>query len=1145
MASLGAVQAVLEIDAKSAIASLDSLGKTSEKAAGALGELGKKQSEASRGFLSFDEKLHKASGTFERVFGNLSKAPEAIKQFNSELAKIGLGKIKAEELFDWSKNGIPADKSRVIFDGLRNEYARTIKAMLDDNRLVSWLPEKVKTGMAQAVAVFDLYRGKFRKGTALFDFANMGNATADIGAAAGRFAVLTKAVQGFGAIAGGLVGTLALIGTTAISAVGGVSALWGAFRAGKNAIKEAESYESALRRNTVQAEGQQNGFSRSDYDNVARDFSKFANVTRTDALEVAKSLTMVGNIGQSFGAKIRKGTEIGKEAITDLDKATKMVVDFTALQGGDFRSGADLKKYADNLRIAFSSWENFTQLSSKLALFTDEQQKSIEKTKAMKGEAAALAEAFGYLPENLAGKAAEAATPLQKVWDDFRSSARAAFIGVVDGIDLEGIAGKLGELFAKVSESLGSALSGVDIAGILNSIITTAIDIAGGAVDVFNNLREAAGGFIDRLAESSAVQGFVDMLSNIGGAAVEVGGALLDIGAAVADVVLWAADLLHLDDIFGAIMSTIGGVIGVIGDLVSTAVDGWRLIISGLQDLWTALSSGEAWGALGRGISGAIEHFRELYERATAFIGGIKNAIAGMFQAAGQVLGFVQGRAREAANAAAGKASAAANIGAGGADLAPKIDGVKTAVDKMNKTVDGDIKALKPVLSKWNAGTGAGGGGSGRRAGGGGGRGGKSEAEKQADRDAKNADRYLKSLREQAHEINRLTKLERLRYDIESGAIVLNDEQLKKAKEFAEIIDNRVKSQRLERQEIELTNQALAYRRENEDAQLRVSDVAAQFEMPDRLFSQMQELRGMALAYQRSMEDINLRERQDIIGKSGAEVEEIRQKYAQLRAMAETAYNERVQFWQMEAEAVEQFSHDIGANYKKGLLEVADWYSRLGSDIQSATQSWADKAADSLASFVRTGKMDFKSLADSILDDIARIASQQFISGIISGAMKGWTSGGGGGLGGFFGSLFGFARGGYTGAGGKHTPAGIVHAGEFVINASSTRRLADEFGWDFLKKLNGYADGGYVAPMPSIVKSGGLVSNSDIEVNIYNQTDSEIVARRNNSTGAVDIFVKQAVDAVAANIAGGGNVAAAMQSVYSLNRGAGVHRVGY
>ena len=1159
MASLGAVQATLEIDAKGAIASLDSLGKTSVKAADALGKLGQQQK------------------TIDSAF---ALAPDAVRRFNSELAKIGLGKFKAEDIFDFIKGGISADNARGIFDGLRSEYARTINAMMDDNRLISWLPEKVKSGLAQAVAVFDLYRGKFRKGTALFDFANMANASGQISEVSSRFAGLTKVMQGIGSIAGAAAAGIALIGTTALGAVGGVSALFGVFKGAKNTIlgavggvsalfgvfkgakntiKEAEGYESALRRITVQAEGHGNGLGRADYDAMARDFSKYANVTRTEALEIAKSLTMVGNIGQSSGSKIRKGTQIGKDAFADFEKASRMVVDFTAMQGGDFRSGEDLKKYADNLRIAFSSWENFTQLSSKLALFTEEQQKSIEKTKAMKGEAAALEEAFSYLPENLAGKAAEATTPLQKVWDDFKSGARTAFIGIADGIDLEGIAAELGELFGKIQESIGNSLSGIDISALINNITTGLIDGVSFAVDIFNSLRETVSDIFDTISQSSAFQGFADMLTSAASAAMDIGSALFDVGVAIANVVAWVADLLQIDEVLGAIWQTIGGVIGVIGDLVSMAVDGWKLIIEGAQNLWNVVASQEAWGQLGKGISTAIDWFKNLYDKAVGFVNGIKDAISNMFSAAGRILTFVKERAKEAVGQAgknvqtaaeqvgATENTGAANIGAP-SGAGEKIAAVTAEVDKMNKTLEENNKALgdnKKALQTWQPRTG----------GGGGGRGGKSEAEKQADRDAKNADRYLKSLREQAQEINRLTKLERLRYDIESGAIVLSDEQLKKAKEFAEIIDNRVRLQRQERIEIELATQALSYRREAEDAGLRVADVGAQMTMPDRLFTKMQELRGIALEYQRQIEDLQLRERQDLIGKSGEEIEEIRTKYNKMRDMAENAYKERVQFWQMEVDAVEQFSHDIGANYQKGLLEVADWYSNLGKDIQNATTSWANKAADSLASFVRTGKMDFKSLADSILDDIARIASQQLISGIISGTMSGWTGGarrssGGGffsGLMNIFKGFFGFSSGGYTGTGGKYQPAGIVHAGEFVINAASTRRIADEFGWDFLRKLNGYADGGYVTPLPSIVKSGGtggVVRDADLEVNIYNQTDSQVTARR-NSGGGVDVFIKQAVDAVASNISSGGNVASAIQSAYALNRGAGVQRVGF
>ena len=57
----------------------------------------------------------------------------------------------------------------------------------------------------------------------------------------------------------------------------------------------------------------------------------------------------------------------------------------------------------------------------------------------------------------------------------------------------------------------------------------------------------------------------------------------------------------------------------------------------------------------------------------------------------------------------------------------------------------------------------------------------------------------------------------------------------------------------------------------------------------------------------------------------------------------------------------------------------------------------------------------------------------------------------------------GFAEGGYTGAGGKYQPAGIVHRGEYVFDQSSVRRI----GLANLEAMRvnvprGYAEGGPV-----------------------------------------------------------------------------------
>lgn len=97
-----------------------------------------------------------------------------------------------------------------------------------------------------------------------------------------------------------------------------------------------------------------------------------------------------------------------------------------------------------------------------------------------------------------------------------------------------------------------------------------------------------------------------------------------------------------------------------------------------------------------------------------------------------------------------------------------------------------------------------------------------------------------------------------------------------------------------------------------------------------------------------------------------------------------------------------------------------------------------------------------------------------------------------------------FADGGYTGSGGKYDPAGIVHAGEYVIPADATRRL----GVGFLDRLKGYADGGYVGSVNGAPRLEP--SNTKVEI-INNGTPQEVtgVNRSFDIEGAViRIFVK-------------------------------------
>jgi hypothetical protein len=71
----------------------------------------------------------------------------------------------------------------------------------------------------------------------------------------------------------------------------------------------------------------------------------------------------------------------------------------------------------------------------------------------------------------------------------------------------------------------------------------------------------------------------------------------------------------------------------------------------------------------------------------------------------------------------------------------------------------------------------------------------------------------------------------------------------------------------------------------------------------------------------------------------------------------------------------------------------------------------------------------------------------------------------------------GYDTGGYTGAGGKYQPAGIVHAEEFVLRKEATASLARAVGMAGLDYMNltgrlpGYASGGHVAAPASSYRS--------------------------------------------------------------------------
>lgn len=112
------------------------------------------------------------------------------------------------------------------------------------------------------------------------------------------------------------------------------------------------------------------------------------------------------------------------------------------------------------------------------------------------------------------------------------------------------------------------------------------------------------------------------------------------------------------------------------------------------------------------------------------------------------------------------------------------------------------------------------------------------------------------------------------------------------------------------------------------------------------------------------------------------------------------------------------------------------------------------------------GSKSFKDSIDDLIKSLAKMVLQAALLG--TGPLAGLFSGLGqskGGVGGLFGglfSLFGMSEGGFTGPGGKYTPKGIVHAGEYVLDADTTKKIGVR-NLDLLRRgMRGYADGGLV-----------------------------------------------------------------------------------
>lgn len=202
---------------------------------------------------------------------------------------------------------------------------------------------------------------------------------------------------------------------------------------------------------------------------------------------------------------------------------------------------------------------------------------------------------------------------------------------------------------------------------------------------------------------------------------------------------------------------------------------------------------------------------------------------------------------------------------------------------------------------------------------------------------------------------------------------------------------------------------------------------------------------------------------------------------------------------------------------KKASKEASDpgpWERYVDSlkDVKTQLEETAANAfikmEDALVTFVETGKLNFKSLTDSIIADLSRIALRRSIVGPLAnlfGGIPGFSGGG---------PVQGFAKGGLVQASANTAPVqqfasgGPVFGrgtstsdsiparlsnGEYVINAASTKRYR---------------------PLLDSINNGGGVMGNTMNVIINNNAPVEIETQettRSNGVRQLEVFIEQTV----------------------------------
>lgn len=377
---------------------------------------------------------------------------------------------------------------------------------------------------------------------------------------------------------------------------------------------------------------------------------------------------------------------------------------------------------------------------------------------------------------------------------------------------------------------------------------------------------------------------------------------------------------------------------------------------------------------------------------------------------------------------------------------------------------------------------------------------------------------YIMQLNDQVAKVEELSTVEKILFDLQLGKVTLTHAQKDEAFRLGQQIDDTKK----------LNEQKQA------DLNLVMAGVAAQRELNDQVDQYNRAIAGLGLGNRARDKDAGRNQIDD--------------KYSQDRRRLDDARREAMNNGKFDGAAQKRYDDELTLieNFKsKAIVSYEDYWARLTAGeanwkngASEAVNNYLDQSRnvaaqtadmwsrgmsgmeDAIVRFAETGKLSFSDLARSIITDMIRIQARAAMSSVLTSLFGAWTgsatgvgSAGNAGYGDYssagLAKAFGYARGGYTGPGGKYEYAGPAHKGEVYFSQEDVARHGGVGAVEALRKGNprdtGWAEGGAVGPYTALPQGRG--GQDRFVVNNYGKPQEVETEQRRNGNGGMDFIV--------------------------------------